>query len=265
MLKEYTPNEAVAELHRRREDPGLTRVVEEYIGIMPDNLPNEPFTALCRQVATGRGEDIAFADLSHRIGLVPFWPTYVEDRFTTRNPDKVKLCKLSIEDPKQPEGYSNRKVVKRMDLYDGTASLAEVKTGCFRDGEQMSLPSLHQHLRSHALNGSAGNTADFSGWLIALAKRGGIVAELENAAKEYYPYYLALFVCHGVLVEDFSGGPNSGAGLANFVYEVVRPAVGRVRAVTGYEPIYVRLPWQDSFGLYPSSIAPVLDSLMSRR
>jgi len=262
-VEEYSPNEAAIELRRRRDDAALMRRVEEFIGIMPEGLPKEPFAALCRQVATGRGEDIAFARLSQEMGLAPFWPTYTADIFTTRNPDKVKLCKLAVVDPKQPEGYSNRRVVKRMDQFDGQATLSEVMTDCRVGGDQLSLPALHQHLRHYALNGTADNTADFSGWLGTIVGERG--RQGENAAKVYYPYYMALFVAHGVLIEDFAGGPNAGAGLANFVYEVVRPAVGQVKMATGYEPIYVRLPWQDDFGYYPSCVMPALDSLMARR
>lgn len=262
MLKEFSAEEAVQELERRRNDEALIHRVCGFIGEVPEGLPDQPFAALCRQVATARREDFAFEQLAGSMGLMPFWPTYLSDVFTSKNPDKTALCKLPIEDSRQQSGYTRRRIAN-IGEFDGRVTMREVPTQCTFEGMPLRLPELHQHVRSHVLNGTAKNTADFSTWLLGQAARQGVFPGNGNVAKCYYPQYLSLFVVHGVLIEDFSGGPNDSAGLHRFVRDVVKPAATRVADETGCLPLYVKLPWQAGYELYPRTVLDLVNSLMA--
>jgi hypothetical protein len=96
----YTaPGEIQAELARRRRDKGLVAAVMEFIGnALPKGWPEDrPIATLDRYVATARIEDIVFSHAARSIGLRPFWPTYLKERYTTRNPEKVSCLRPRIQ------------------------------------------------------------------------------------------------------------------------------------------------------------------------
>jgi hypothetical protein len=58
-----------------------------------------------------------------------------------------------------------------------------------------------------------------------------------KSAKEYYPFLLSLFVCHGVLLEDFITNPDEEV----FAQEVVLPSFQEVERRFGLRPLIARI------------------------
>jgi len=68
---------------------------------------------------------------------------------------------------------------------------------------------------------------DNSQWLI---KKG-------HKPADYYPYCLALFICHGILFENFSADEKE----KHFTNEVILPAMNKVKEHFGVKPLIVQL------------------------
>jgi hypothetical protein len=84
---------------------------------------------------------------------------------------------------------------------------------------------------------------DMSEWLQRLGK-----------AKNYYQAYLALFVAHNVLFEDYHGGESTGNGqLGGFTADVFEPAWHAVRDRFGVAPMITPLPWFPELAYYPAN------------
>lgn len=262
-MREFKPDEAVKELEKRKDkEIGIQDEVLGYLGELPPGLPEEPFAMICRQVATCRGEDLAFAKLAQSIGLFPIWGTYIEDKFKSSNPAKMQLVKMPVADPRQSTGFSNVRVLRRHQHLDSGTRLVDMPTDCKTTTGPLSLVSLHHMLRQEVFNGLAENCVECSKWLKQLATLEGSDGS-GSIARYYYSRYLSLFLFHGILVEDFSSGPNSGGQLESFMSEVVRPAVKQVKWRFGLDPLYVRLPWRDEYRLYPAEIRRVLEEVLS--
>jgi len=266
-VREFAPDEAARELMRRRSDAALMRRVEDYIGcLVPAGLPKVPFAGLARHVATCRGEDSAFMMMASEMGLDPWWVTYHEDVFTTSNADKAGYCKIPFADSRQDTGVRKVPVVHKMGQYDNRCSLAELPTCCQVDGRSLNVPELHRHFRKKVYNGTSENAIDISAWLKQIVDREQrLVGQANcNNSRLYYPFYLGLFVCHGVLVEDFAGGPNGNTGqLERFVQGVALPAFRRIKEATGLDVLYVRLPWEPHFAVYPDVLLLELKAMMA--
>ncbi len=97
MKEFYTPPEAAAEiLGERREDPAIRARVLQYLG---DMLPSaaleqdKPVAILARYVPRATAEDRQFAKVAQEAGFTPFWASYLNERFTNRNPEKVEIIR----------------------------------------------------------------------------------------------------------------------------------------------------------------------------
>jgi len=101
MSELYTAREVAAEiLGERQQDTRLMDRVRGYLGnYVPDSrleLPSN-IAYLARYVPRATVEDRLFADQAREDGLIPYWASYVDDRFTTRNPEKVATVRPSID------------------------------------------------------------------------------------------------------------------------------------------------------------------------
>lgn len=235
----YGADDARAELLRRQSDPVLARRVRQFVGTLPD-LPLMPFVALAHHVPTASYEDADYVSLAQRMGFdyeEVWWFSYLQDKFTTANCSKVKLAVLTTADfahPGKKGGIRKRKhaVVRNIPYWDGRP-IHEVRT---KSGE--ALTTFHGRLRQHLLSMEvAENTHDLSAYL-----------QRFGSARAYYPYFLALFVAHGVLVDEFEvPSPER----ARFKQAVVLPAFQRVSDAVGVSPLIVRMPWEERHGYYP--------------
>lgn len=135
------------------------------------------------------------------------------------------------------------------------ASLGSIVVG------KHTLPELHQQARQEVLpEDVADNVFDISDWNQSQAVRFGAKVGESRLAPYYYHGVMGLYVAHGILFEDFDGGPNEGTGLKEFVDTTVIPAIKSVTAAFGLEPLIIRLPYCPGFLDYPKACGSVFDA-----
>jgi len=245
----YTPlNKAIKELKLRRQDESIINRTNEFLGgILPKGFPDEPPACLLRQVASCRYEDLAFARLAESAGLTPFWPTYLDDSYISINPDKVNYIRMKI---KVSENHNHKlKAVRDMNKLDHEKpEMGKLETKYLSDdGTPVLLPDLHLEMRRAVFPQYATNVFDNSAWYKSQRLKWS----------HYYNSIFALFVCHGVMFEDYHDGPNASS-LAKFTKRVVEPAFDLVCREIGLEPLMVQFPWQKGYELYPKEVLPLL-------
>lgn len=250
----YTDAKAVGRiLGERRKNHRLAKEVLDYLGgRLPDGWPaDKPIATINRYMATARVEDIVFSHAARSIGLRPFWPTYLDEQFTITNPEKVSCLRPTIQRPKQQ--------VTRSWLTRSHQSLEGKPLGEIRLGGN-GLQDIHQEVRDVVLESEvAGNVFDISAWNTWQAQRFGHPDDGSPKAKFYYTAVMALYVCNGVLFEDFDDGPNVGTGLGQFVSSVIRSAFEEVTSLFGMQPLVVRMPYSPGFINFPSASAATFD------
>jgi hypothetical protein len=250
----YTdPQDLSAELARRRKDKGLADAVLEYFGgSLPVGWPEgPPIATLNRYLATGRFEDIVFAHSAVSLGLRPYWPTYLAEKYTSVNAEKVSCLRPRVQRPKMQ--------VSRQWLVQDPRSVEGLPLGEILVGRAC-LPAVHALARGQVLTPEVVlNTFDVSHWNQEQAQRFGARPDADRLAPHYYHAVMAQYVCHGVLFEDFDGGPNANSGLSRFVQEVVNPAITSVTSQFGLKPLIVRLPYIAGFLDFPAACATAFD------
>lgn len=236
-LTDYTSQEWAAEKLAQRT--ALRSEVEGWYASLGLEVPAQfagqhRHGVLARQVATFRYEDALFVRMAEEAGLLPAWIEYTGDKMVN-----VSSFKRALMHPRFSQGFGRnggRRVVKRklanIDTWQGKPLNAVI---C--DGDQRLVDFHHAH-QDAMYEGAV--RLDQTEWLKSLGR-----------ASEYYEAYLALFVAHAVLFEDYHGG-ESGDVLTGFTRHVFLPAYERVVRRFGVPPVIVQLPWWDDLGLYPS-------------
>lgn len=247
------PNRIQSELARRRRDKGLMAAVEEFIGgTFPDGWPaDRPIATLDRYLATARVEDIVFSHAARSLSLRPYWPTYLAERFTTVNPEKVSCLRPRIQTRKLQ--FTNNWLVKsHLPLVGQPLGTIQVNGS--------SLTEVHAEARKVVLDEDiVDNVFDISNWLHQQAYHFGAESGARVLAPFYYNATMALNVCHGVLFEDYDGGPNEKSGLGQFVDNVVKPAIQLIRETFGLSPLIMRLPYVPGFLEFPPATEAVFN------
>lgn len=244
------PSKAIEELARRRKDAGLRKAIDDYLGIgLPVGWPEgKPIATINRYVASARLEDMVFAQAAMSLGFHPYWPTYHAERYMSTNPEKVSYLRPRVLLPKLQ--VARRWLVADHGSLEGTP-LGQIQVS----GAGLQLA--HDEVRSAVMPPSvASSSFDISEWNHAQAVRFGARPD-GRLAPHYYYAVMALYLCNGVLFEDFDGGPNAGSGLARFVGEVLQPALRTVKGHFGLSPLIVRLPYVPGFSDYSEHCAPV--------
>lgn len=216
--------EAKEELRKRWNDKKLRNKVLAYLnGDIPKIFDKEPKAFLARHITTPNFEFFRFLNLANKIELNPAALEYADDILTAGNPGKYYLCKILFYNGKGKNGgrkLSCNKLVS-IDEYQG-AKLSIVKTriGC-------DLKEFHHNLMKDLPMFSLNNVFDISDWY---KRRGSI-------AKNYYKYFFAFFICHGVLFENYLHSGIEGA----FTRSVVLPNYKKTIDFFGVKPLIVRL------------------------
>lgn len=188
----YTPlSEAKEEIWRRWNDKDLRKRVRKYLR---DNIPevfrSGPKAVFARHVATPNYESFRFLDLAEKSGLGHIFMEYLNDLFRAKNPTKYYLGKLVFFGGIGKKGGERRTVNRIVDF-----DKAEGERIC--DVATLSGVNLvdfhHRFCQAHGVDLN-GNIFDISAWY----NNNGRVAH------EYYKYYFALFICHGVSFESYS-------------------------------------------------------------
>lgn len=242
----YTPPQvASAILAERQTDERLVEKAKRFLG---GNLPStelqigRKIAFLARYVPRATAEDLLFAKVAEDDGFEAYWASYLDDRYTERNPEKVATVRPTLLLPK---GQRTRSwVVERAQRCGGVGRL-QTRFGYSAEAYQQGLREVI--FGSRAASNLVMNTFDMGSWYRQQAERFGY--EQGNLAPYYYPALMALTTVFGVLYEDFNGGPNAGNGdLARFTREVVTPAYDRVRDVLGVTPLVVQMPYMEGMG-----------------
>ncbi|HXV20884.1 MAG TPA: hypothetical protein VD811_07860 [Desulfuromonadales bacterium] len=209
------------ELRKRRTDLKLRREVETWLGAVPEFLRGEPRAVLARQVATPNFEFCRFVEAAQRTGLKPVCPEYRGDKFSSRNPDKVALAKMTFHHGKGRKNGDRNTTHRVINFYDWDGKpLNRIETLW---GEQF----LDFHHRLLARQFPGVEIADNTDWL----KRMGGKPSL------FWPRLFALFLCHGLMFDNFHPEGHETV----FTREVIQPALAEVTARFGRPPLIVPL------------------------
>ncbi len=211
--------EAKEEIWKRWNDADLQREVLKYIGELPEKFGHEPLAVLARPVATPNFEFYAFKEVAQRASLLPLCHGFLGDKLCSGNSDKLALGKLTFFHGK---GRNNGdKTISRNIINFHTEDGQPFKDARTAWGEEF--VTFHHRMLSAELPG-----VELTDNTIWLNKMGG-------KPEHFYPRLLALFVCHGVLFENF----HSEGHEAEFNHQIVRPAYERVIKHFGIKPLIV--------------------------
>lgn len=216
------------EISKRRNNKKLMKKVEDFFGpLMLRVMGNEQKAVLSRTVATPNMELSYFLDISNGIGLSPLILEY-PDKFVAKNPDKYHLCKLFFI--RKVEGQ-NPILVDALKIInfnkDEGKKFDEIKTTW---GEK--IIDFHHRILLSEFPILSGKFVDFSNWF----------NRTRQLSQYYYLYYLSLFICHGVLFENFLIGDKEES---SFINEKFLPSFNEVKKMFGVKPlIYSLLPFR---------------------
>lgn len=213
--------EAKLEIRRRRSNPALRRRVEDYVGSIPAFLRHGPQAVLARQVATPNFELLRFALAARSLGLKPHCAEYTSDLFWTGNPDKLSLGKMTIYHGSGRNGGERtacRKVIRLEQSNKRPFCRIETLWG-------ENFVRFHHRLTGEIL--PEVEFSDCSEWL----------DEIGGTPAEFWPKHLALYLCHGVLFDNFQSEGQERA----FTRDIIRPALGALEERFGLKPLVVAL------------------------
>jgi len=217
----YTPVEqALDELRRRRQDHALVARVTAFLdGDIPEYLKEHDCFVLPRHIATPNNEALYVLGQARRFGVRAVFSQDPKDRFTSVNNLKRRLAR-----PHVCEETPNGRRYGKLDIVDvpQAEGLPIDEVRC-RDGKR--LLDFHNGLFDK-IAGTDFLVADDSDW---------IDRNHRGDRTSHYQKFLALFVTHGVVFEDFETGNDP-----QFLQQFVRPALADMRRTLGVLPIIVR-------------------------
>jgi hypothetical protein len=221
----YTPlSEALRLLEERQKDPKLVAKVKKLLdGDIPKPLKNiDKYGVQFRQIATPNNEAEHFLKVANGFGLMPIFMEYHQDKFSSNNCYKRSLGQLNIQ------GKCNKNdefIVEKIGIMDfnkhNGKKLDEVVT-------HWNEPIIDFHRRLFNISNLKDQKYSFfdtSEWI----KKHGTKPE------DYYKQFLLLFVCHGILFENFLIEGKD----ANFSRDIVLPAIESVINLTGIKPLII--------------------------
>lgn len=222
--KVYTTlEEAIAEINKRREDKDLIRRVEEYLGEIPEPFSNGICAVLFRFIATPQFETKRFFDIVTGYDIRPLFWEYYDDKFHSGNFCKYTLGKIFIY---MGMGKTGKSIIKKETVLDFNSSNG-IKIKDLRTIKGESLIDFHHRLLNGVIPNSDEFLYDSSPWL----KLQGGQAEM------YYKKFLALFLCHGILFENFLFNKEE----SDFNKNVFLPAFLMVEKKFGIKPLIVAI------------------------
>jgi len=246
-----TLSEAIKILEERQKDKNLKTKIEK---LLNNNIP-EPLKAKgkhgvqFRQIATPNHDVHWFTELTKDNKLKTVFFEYHEDKFTSNNDFKHSLGQLRIHDKfsKHGDHLEEKTTIFDFNKYNGKP---------FKDIMTLwSEPLIDFHKRLFEVCGYSKENLcfyDASQWF------------KENGAHavDYYTNFILLFVCHGILFENFLLTGSEG----EFTREIFLPAFEKASSLSGVKPLIVPIPPMDNeedahWVSYDKKIKPLLKSL----
>ena len=225
----YTPlSVAKKEIQKRWKDRNLRNRVEDYLGgSIPDPFCKQPRAVLSRSIITPNMELLYFLDLVRDSKLKPIGLEGANDKFCTKNPDKVSLGKLSFfkkgikNKINQPDG--GRFTLNVIDMMSSDGKFfSNIKTFW---GENL-VDFHHRMLKDYELKIE---TFDDFEWFLSKKRK--------SNPKQYYENFLALFLSHGILFENFHGKGKE----EDFTCSVIVDNFNKIKKTFGFKPLIVPL------------------------
>lgn len=238
-----TLDDAKIEIWKRWNNQSLRKKAAEYLkNDIPTAFLGEPRAVLFRNIASPDFEFLYFLELSKKIGLKPLVLEYLNDKFSTRNSDKLSLVKLAVFEKRNKKGEPIVSYKKIIDIKaNDNKRFTEIETT-----ENKRLVDFHHDLIARSVPEGV-DTFDMSEWI----GRNG------SSAVEYYKSFIALFICHGVLFENFVTNESESA----FEKRTVLPAIDNAKQRFLAEPVICPLasdPNDMYWWMYPNEIKQVL-------
>lgn len=253
----WPPFDAVQELKKRQQDPMLRKKVEEYLhGDIPEYFQDGPVLYLARHIATPNFETLRFKHLMEPLGMKTVVGQDSKDFFVSSNQAKRALCKLSIcRGVSQKDGILNERFENISIIDFNSADGKRFDDIMTLWGEK--LIGFHARLFSKFMSGKIKNPDDAE-W-IDRHHRGDLFA--------HYKKFLALFITHGILFEDYVMEDKHEI---HFVKHVLRPACRFIEQYFGYRPLIVPLvpkTFESSrfWTSYPEEVLRVIHDSMPTR
>lgn len=248
-IQYFTLAQAKKEIKQRRKDSQLVAKVNEFLAsfqVPPvAGLPERPFIAVYRQLATARFEDLEITRQALEHGLPVLWLEYLADIFTSTNEDKVVFWKLYLFSGRD---HNNGPILDKVKLAPDINAWEGQPLNGIKLPSGESLVAFHHRLRYRVLpQAVAESCVDNSPVLKFLGR-----------PKHYYPYFLALLIHRAILLEDFDHPKE-----VQFRQDIVVPAYQKVCQVLGVPPLIVRLPWQEHFAWYPKAVLEHINGAVS--
>lgn len=244
-------DEILSEMKARREDKTLRQKVADFLGShgFPFSI-GTMHSFFSRSIMTPNFEMAYFMDLSRDLSLDPVLLEY-PDKFVAKNPAKYCLTRLHFH-----EG------VTRLVLNSGTwigdvAAMEGRRMGELQTLQGENLMDFHHKILYKHYPELNGKIIDFYKWF----------NDSRGKGDSYYLCYLALFICDGVLFENFL---HEDKEETSFVMEKILPSFNKACEIFGVRPlIFPLLPIefekQKDWLAYPLSVKEEIKLYLSNK
>lgn len=245
LLGIYTPlEEAKKEIKRRWNDEALKKRVGQFWGEgVPEPFKVNPQAVLFRYIATPNFEYDKGKEIADKLGLEYLLMEFFSDKFCTINPDKRGLGRMCFFHGKDK---NNRDILSKENLFDLPDNDGKRFDEIVTDSNEKLIDFHHRIFKDMI---GDGKTYDISNFAV---KNG-------RGCKETYPYFMALFLCFGILLEDYDLNLKAER---DFVAKTVKPAFDQATKIFGIRPLIVNLfdnfEYDYYWNCYPESIRKYL-------
>jgi len=221
----YTPlPEAKREIRRRWNDKKLRKKLEEFLGgDIPDIFKEEPKSIFARHVISLNYELYHFLKICKCSEMDYGFIEYTKDKFTSANSSKYHLCRLFFHDGNSKKGERIINGLKVVNITEADGKIID----SLRTNWNEKIVDFHHRLLCIAVPDINSRIFDVSFW----EKRKG------RSIKNFYKYYLALFVCYGILFENFLLNEEE----IDFTKNVAVPTFQKIEKYFGIKPLIVRM------------------------
>lgn len=225
----YTPlSEAIAILEERQKDKELIKKIENLLdGDIPEPLRKiDKNCVQARQIATPNYDTYWFLDLIKDRDLKPVFLEYYEDKLTSNNDLKHSFGILCIHKKINKKGnFIEEKInIVNFSKDDGK----KIKDVVTVSGETL-VDFHHRLFESLNIKEEELNFYDASSWF---KSNGG-------NASNYYRNFLLLFICHGILFENYICSMGKEG---TFTKDIFLAGFDEVFELTGLKPLIVPIP-----------------------
>jgi hypothetical protein len=208
------------EVWRRWNDKALRKRVDEFFGNnFFEPLRNGPKGVFSQYIVTSAHDTHQFIKLCNEASIDPLILEYSDDKLVAKNISKYLLGRVFFCDREDIKSLDNipRITVINFNTEEGER-LNKVKTIW---GER--LVDFHHNILNIITPDISSSIHDFSSWF----------QKTRALTEYYYLYYLALFLCHGILFDNIELNTEEG----NFTRNKILPSLHKIKEIFGVKPL----------------------------